>query len=189
MFHKKQKTFYILALFLAWLYSCENDKSKVDLITKKNYLPVESAENIEILYSDSANLKAKLNAPVMNNYASDKSYVEMPKGINLKFFDDSLQIISTLTANYAISREKEDVMEARNNVVIVNQKGEQLNTEHLIWDKKSKKIYSDVFAKITTKDEIIYGNGFESNEDFTKYKILQVKGVFNVDKNKNAPNS
>ena len=46
-------------------------------------------------------------------------------------------------------------MEARKNVVVVNEKGETLNTEHLIWDERSEKLKSDEFVKITRKDEII----------------------------------
>jgi LPS export ABC transporter protein LptC len=184
-----QKSFYTFALIFVVFVSCENDKSKVDLITKKTNLPVETATNIDVLYSDSAKVKARLMAPLMNHFTIPKSYFEMPKGVDLKFYDDSLNIISTLTANYAINRETENIMEARNNVVVVNKKGEQLNTEHLIWDQKAKKIYSNVFSKITTKDEIIIGNGFEANEDFTNYKITQVKGSFNVNKEKHAPDS
>lgn len=183
------KILFTLAFISAIFYSCVNDKSEVELITKKINYPVETATDIEVLYSDSAKVKAKLNAPLMKHFLNPKPYIEMPKGIDLKFFDDTLNIISTITANYAINRESEDIMEARNNVVVVNQKGEQLNTEHLIWNQKTKKIYSTVFAKITTKDEIIIGNGFEANEDFTNYKINKVKGVFNVNKEKHAPGS
>ena len=68
-------------------------------------------------------------------------------------------------------------MEAMNDVVITNAEGEKLNTEHLIWDRKAQRIYSEVFVKITTEDEIIMGEGFESNETFSKYKILKPKGT------------
>lgn len=187
-FFFNQKSFYILGLFIIFFYSCENDKNEVLLLSRKLSEPVESATHIEVLYSDSARVKVKLTSPVMNRFMTEKPYLEMPKGVNLQFYDDSLHVISTLKANYAISREQEDIMEARNNVVVVNQKGEQLNTEHLIWNEKTRKIYSDVFAKITTKDEIIYGNGFEANEDFSSYKINQVKGIINVNKEKNAAN-
>ena len=68
-------------------------------------------------------------------------------------------------------------MEAKYDVVIVNSEGERLNTEHLIWDRKNQRIYSNVFVTITTEDEVIMGEGFESNESFTKYKILKPKGT------------
>ncbi len=161
---------------------CENDEKQVELISQKKNFPVETASNIEVLYSDSALVKVKLTAPEMKRFTGIKPYVEMPKGINLTFYDDGLNIISTLKANYAINREQEDIMEARNNVVVVNEKGEKLNSEHLIWNKRTHKIYSDVFATITTQNEIIQGNGFEANEDFSKYKINKVTGIFTFNK-------
>ena len=69
---------------------------------------------------------------------------------------------------------------AKNDVVVVNQKGEQLNTEKLLWDENTGKIYSDEFVKITTPDEIIMGKGFEANQDFSKYKIFKVTGNITV---------
>ena len=36
------------------------------------------------------------------------------------------------------------------------------------------------FVKITTADEIIFGDGFESNQDFTKYKIFKIRGTISL---------
>jgi LPS export ABC transporter protein LptC len=74
-------------------------------------------------------------------------------------------------------------MEARNNVVVTNSKGETLNTEQLMWDERSEKLYSDVFVKITTPDQIIFGEGFESNQNFTQYRINKIKGTIKVKNN------
>ena len=56
-----------------------------------------------------------------------------------------------------------------------------MNTEQLIWDIGQKRIISDAFVKITTADEIIYGDGLESNQEFTKYIIKNIKGIISVD--------
>jgi hypothetical protein len=64
--------------------------------------------------------------------------------------------------------------------VVINEKGDKLNTEHLMWDKKKRMIYSNAFVKITTADEVIYGDGLEANESFTKYKITKIKGTINL---------
>lgn len=71
---------------------------------------------------------------------------------------------------------------------MVNEKNEKLNTEHLIWNERTKKIYSDDFVKITTPDEIIFGNGFEADQDFSRYKIMKIKGTINLKKSDYAPN-
>ena len=173
------KVIYLLLLFLV-LASCEPDIQKVQLIAEKDKLPLESADNVELLYSDSARVKVKLTAGRMERYVGEDPYLELPKGVVVLFYNDSLEVKSSLRANYAVRYENRNIMEARNDVVVINEKGEKLNTEHLIWDEKESKIYSDEFVKITTGDEIIYGNGFEANEDFTRYKIFNIKGTINL---------
>ena len=64
---------------------------------------------------------------------------------------------------------------------MINELGEKLNTEHLIWLQEEERIYSEVFVKITTEDEIIMGDGFESNESFTNFKITHITGTILVE--------
>ena len=167
-------------LFTFFFSSCENGINEVNIISAKNTYPVESGKDMEVIYSDSGHIKIKLNAPEMLRYSGEKPYMEMPKGVKVLFYDNSMNVNSQLSANYAISREKEEIMEAKNNVVVVNEKGEQLNTEHLVWDKREAKIHTEEFVKITTAEEIIYGNGLESNQNFTNYKIKDIKGTINL---------
>lgn len=157
--------------------SCVNEKSEVEKVTQDENYPVESTYDSEIYYSEDAKMKVKAFAPEMHRYIGEVNYNEMPKGVEVDFYDSTDQAGSKLTANYAIDRQSEFIMEAKYDVVVINAEGEQLNTEHLIWDRKARKIYSDVFVKITTEDEIIMGEGFESNETFTKYKILKPRGT------------
>lgn len=182
------KALFLLTLLPLFFASCENDLDKVTQITARNTDPVEQGKNIEILYSDSAKIRVKVNAPELKRFVLPKPVVEMPAGVKVEFYDDSLHVTSTLTSKYAIRKDREQIMEAKNDVVVVNTKGEKLNTEHLIWDEKTRKIYSHEFVKITTADEIIMGNGFESNEDFTKYKIFDIKGIITINKNEHTPN-
>ena len=177
---------YIFFILISVLFfSCENDIEKIKIITSKEKSPIESARNIEILYSDSGIVRTQIISPELNRYISDKPYLELPKGVKVLFFNDSMKVQSWLTANYAKKYEREKKMEAKNNVVVVNEKGDQLNTEHLIWDEQQEKIFSDAFVKITTADEIIYGDGLEANQNFTQYKIFNIKGTINL-KEQNA---
>lgn len=168
-----------IAISLAFT-ACENDIEQVNLITSKKKIPSESGKNVLIVYSDSARIKMKLNAAQLDHYDGENAYVEFPKGVNVFFYNDQNKLESNLKANYAIRYEKSNMMEAKNNVIVINNKGEKLNTEHLFWDEKKEQIYSDVFVKITTKTEIIMGEGLESNQDFSKYKFKKIKGTINV---------
>lgn len=167
-------------LFTALLSSCENDLEKVKLYEKPGKAPVESATDIRILYSDSGVVKVEVKAPLLQRFDAENPYTEMPKGVNALFYDESLQVTSRLKADYAIRFDRELRMEARKNVVVVNSKGEKLETEHLIWDERDQKLKSEAFVKITTEEEVIYGNGFEANQDFSRYRIFNIKGIISV---------
>ena len=164
------------------LASCENDIEKIKLVGSGKNEPVERAVNIKILYSDSAKVKVELTAPVMDHYIGEKAYLEMPNGLKAIFYTDRLEVKSKLTADYGIRYENEQKMVVRKNVVVINEKGNQLNTEHLVWDEQQEKLLSNEFVKITTADEIMYGTGFEANQDFSKYRIFNIKGTISLKK-------
>lgn len=175
----------LLPAFFFCITACENNIAVVNSITsaKEKELPIESGKNVEIIYSDSAIVRAQLNAPELNRYAGKKPYSEMPKGMNVIFYDQFHKVQSKLTANYGIGFDAGngmERMEANGNVIVVNEKGEQLNTEHLVWNAVTKKIFTDKFVKITTKDQIIWGDGLEANQDFSQYQIKNVKGQIDV---------
>ncbi len=165
------------------LCSCENDVAEIASLTNKKNEPISKGKNVEFIYSEKSNVKIKITAPLMEEYGEEENkYMEMTEGIKVLFYDSLLNVASTLTSNYAIHRVSENVMEAKEDVVVVNDKGEVLNTEHLIWIEDSSKIYTKEFVKISTEDEIIMGEGMEANQDFTKWKIHKPTGVINVKK-------
>ena len=174
----------MLCLAVLTMVSCENDIEKVKIITSKKAMPLEKGKGVEILYSDSAKIKARLLAKELNRFAEKQPYIEMPKGIKMYFYDGNQKVNSTLTAEYAkvLQFPDNNIMEAKRKVVVVNEKNETLNTEHLVWNQKEETIVSDAYVTITTKDEIIMGEGLESNQSFTKYKIKKMKGTINLKK-------
>jgi LPS export ABC transporter protein LptC len=108
----------------------------------------------------------------------------MPEGVKVQIFDEQMVVTSMLTSNYAIDSTYANKMEAHEDVVVVNEKGERLNTEKLYWDRNTEQITSDVFVKITTEDQVIQGTGLISNQDFTEYRILNITGIINIDNDK-----
>ncbi|MGB0881850.1 MAG: LPS export ABC transporter periplasmic protein LptC [Vicingaceae bacterium] len=164
------------------LCSCENDVKEIESLSNKKNEPVSRGKNVELIYSEKSNVKINITAPLMEEYGleDENKYMEMKDGIKVLFYDSLMVVSSTLTANYAINRVGDRIMEAKDDVVVVNDKGEVLNTEHLVWLQDSSKIYTDEFVKIQTADEIIMGEGMEANQDFTKWKIKKIKGIINV---------
>jgi LPS export ABC transporter protein LptC len=175
------KRFFFFSFFIAIFFaSCVNDPAKVNSFSKNAKVPLLTEHDVDVLYSDSAKLKVHLTAPLMEEFGGIDPYEEMSKGVKVEFYNDSEIVNSFLTANYAINRKKKNIMEAKNDVVVVNTKGEQLNTERLIWDGSKRRIHTDAFVKITTKDQVITGTGLDSDERFEDYEIKNISGTINL---------
>ncbi len=180
--------FSCLFLFALVLSGCVNDMDEVNAIVETEILPISVGDDVQIIYSDSALLKVILEAKHLERFLGEDPYLEMTNGVYVRFFNNQGAIESELRSNYAVSYEHSDIMEAKENVIVVNKKGETLNTEHLIWEKKTEMIRTDEFVKITTEDEVIFGHGLESNQDFTKYRIKKIKGTINLKDAKSSEN-
>jgi len=171
-------------MFLA--VACENEIAQIKIFSSTENLPSVTAEGFEMLYSDSTVIRFKLQTPEFirhdNNNEKDP-YTEFPKGVKIEKYDLNMNIVSSITAQYAKNFDSDDRWEAKNNVIAVNLKGDSLKTEYLVWDTKKEKIYSDQFVKIIRNNQIITGIGFESNQDFSFYHIKNPKGhmYVNVD--------
>ena len=171
--------FLFLFTFAAFaVVSCENsDLKKARAIALQEKMKVETTLGAEIIYSDSAKVKAKMKAPVLLHFQTENPYYEMPKGIDVTFYDEQLQPTSTVTSDYAIRREKEKLVELRKNVVATNTKGETFKSEELIWDEKTKMYHSDKLVTITQGGSQLFGYSFWAKEDFSDYGIADASGT------------
>ena len=142
--------------------------------------PVKKGKQIKVIYSEQASVMVEISAPIMEEFVADVNYTEMKEGIKAVFYDSLMNVSSVLTSNYAIQYPDERKMEVEDDVEITNDKGEKLNTEHLVWMQDSAKIYSKEFVKITSNDEILMGEGFEAEQDFSKWKIYNITGIINI---------
>ena len=172
-------------LFLLTVISCKNEISKVKEVTGSEEPAAQTAQGFEMLVSDSAVIRFKLQTPELIRHANVKEpFTEFPQGVKIEKYDANMNITSHITAQYAKLFEADNKWEAKNNVVAVNQKGDTLKTEYLVWDNKRNKIFSDQFVKIIQKDQVFTGIGFESNADFSEYRFNNLKGhiYVNIDK-------
>jgi lipopolysaccharide export system protein LptC len=164
--------------------SCENsDIEKIKAITSELHAPTMAVSNTEIIYSENGLIKRKLISPQINQYLNiEKPYTEFPEGLHVEFYDSTENVSSYIKAKYCINDETEQLWTAQNNVVVVSAKGDTLNTEFLIWNQKTKKIYSDQYVRISNKSGVVHGKGFEADEDLTNWKIKQTSGTISIDK-------
>ena len=169
----------LLPLFFAacfCLIGCKSDIDELKAVKLQRKITVEKTIEAEMIYSDSAKVKAKLNAPILLNNKTDSPYYEMPKGMQVVFFDDALKQSSKVTSDYAITKDNQKIMELRNNVVAVNNKGETFKSEELIWDQNKRIFFSNKVVDISTNSAQISGTKFWAKEDFSYYEIKQGAG-------------
>lgn len=163
--------------------ACVTDIEKVNAITQEVQTSIERATDVEILYSDSAQLKVKVSGPTMLRYIDrDNPKEEFPDGVHVEFFNEKGRVISWLDADYAIRNSKESNIITRQNVNLYNSDNEKLETWELIWDEKDDRVYTDRFVMISQpeKGDTSYGYGFEAQNDFTRFEIKKNSGKMNV---------
>ena len=155
---------------------------EVMTLPKKELRPSQIGDSVTLLYSDSTQLKVvlKANRMLIFNKNVSEPYTLLPKGLFVTFFDDQEKVSATLKANYGIRYDIKKQMEAKYAVELINKDGTKLETEKLIWNEVTQRIYTDAFVKITNRKEIIMGTGMESNQDFTKYEIKHVTGQIQI---------
>lgn len=182
----KISAFIVPCLFILMIFStaCSNDPEVVRQMTTQDTLPQQQADDVVMYYSEFGDVVFELHSPKVVSYQDEEPKTIFPEGLEVIFYDSTGQTIQTkLTANYGIKIDKERRMIAQGNVVVNNiEKQERLNTEELIWSQRDKKIFTDKFVTITTKEQVLYGEeGMESDESFNTWTIKKLKGKMEID--------
>jgi len=172
-------TVAIIATVMCIFVSCSEKTEQVEAITDRSTTPSLRATEVSTVVSDSGITRYRMKTPEWLIYdRAEVPYWDFPQGIHLEKFDTDLNVDAEVQSNYAIYYDKKRLWDLRDSVTAVNLEGERFESNQLFWDEISERIYSDDSIKITQKDKIIKGLGFESNQSLTKYVIRRPIGVF-----------
>lgn len=167
-----------------WLVfnACNKPDDEKRQVFTENDVAIEVGREVEILYSDSAIVRVRVTGPLLHNFTGrDNPRQEFPAGVRIDFLEPDLSVKSTLTAKTAVRHQEKGRIISRDSVVLETVKQEKLETEELIWDEKTAKVYTEKFVKVTKPGEIIYGYGLEAEQDFSYWKITVPKGRIKVE--------
>ena len=145
-----------------------------------DFVDKEVVRDIKIRYSDSAALKTIITGPEMLRYSNAKKEV-FPKGIHAVFYSDDGRPNSRLIARKAYRFPSKNQVMVEDHVILFNEQGDSLVTSQLTWDEKKGKIYTNRFVRLTKKDRVILGYGFESNQDFSKGRVKAIEGTWKLE--------
>ncbi len=169
---------YVTACGVLFIACNKQEFAENDLLCFDGKYPTESTSNVELTFSDSGKINFQIFTPILNQYRDDNPFIDCPKGIKIISYDYNNKPESILTADYAINEENTQRMEARKNVIITNLKqGDTIKTDKIIWDKRNKRIYSDVQVRQIRADGTVnIGDGFDADDKFTKYTVRNPRG-------------
>ena len=107
---------------------------------------------------------------------------EFQKGFQAKFYNEQKELINILSSKYALRSEKEHKTTMKDSVVFSSLEDETLKTSELIWDESAGKLLTDKYVRISRKDELIHGYGFETDENFKTGQVKLIDAIIPSDK-------
>lgn len=180
LFRFKPQGLLLVVCFML-LASCENDLSKLPGNMPLKELENDKATDVTFIYSEEGKVRAKLyTKEFVGNESAKPPYIDFLKSVKMDMYDSTMQIESTITARTARYYTRDENVIARDSVVVRNRKGEKLQTEELIWNKKLQRFYTDKFVRITKDDQVSYGSGLEATQDLSYVKIKSQRGTIPV---------
>lgn len=167
---------YLLLVFLLLsigLWSCGGNEDLADLPPYQG--PMMEADSIETLYSDSAVVRIRVEAPKQYEYENGNR--EFPAGIYIEFYEPDGAVSSTMEADKGYYFREKDRYTAVGNVVIDGVKDQnRLQTDTLHWSPPTQRIYTRARVMITERQDTLWGKGLEAKQDFSEYTILDPEG-------------
>ena len=141
--------------------------------------PLQEAEDVELFNSEADQVKFKLTAKLFYEFANGDR--EFPKGVYIEMYNEFGRLSSTLRADYAKFIKEQGHWLGQGKVELKNvETNEQLNTEELFWNPKTRKIFTNKFVTIRQQDDVIYGTGLDAMQDLSDYVITNPEGTIEV---------
>lgn len=179
-----RSTIGIICLIVLFSVACSEDdlKRAATISAKKVTLSKDRSLGVEIVFSDSAVVKAKGFAPILDqvNPSAGSKYQEMPEGVKITFYDPLQKVTGTLVSAYAIRKETEQITIFKKHVVVVRD-GLTFNTEELTWDTRKHMFFSPQGVVTKPDGTILNAINFSAPEDFSILDFEQGSGETYVD--------
>jgi len=171
----------VTVIIVTLFFSCKNNFKEVQNLGALDSGPLTIAENINTKYTDSGKVKSNLISRKMLNYSNREfAFYEFPEGVDLTLYDDDNNR-SNIIADYAILYDETDLIDLQGNVVLNTHNKDTLFAEQLYYDQKRQWLFTNHPVRFRTKDQIINGNGFDSDRNFSQARVLEVTGRIFID--------
>lgn len=143
--------------------------------------PNHISYNVSVTFMDSTKKKAVLRSTVARVW-EEKQETTLGDTVIVDFYStatpNSQHRLARITSDSALIDDRTKNMTAIGHVAVWSDSSRtSLTTQRLVWDNQRAKLYSNEYVKIVSPTETIEGEGFESDQYLTTYRIFRVRGV------------
>ena len=171
----------ISIVFCLLFCSCRNDMDKISFFDRKD-LPQQSLDSVRAIRSQNGKRQMILTSPKVVVYDKPKKKTEYPQGFNMQIYEGEKKMVALISAKYAISLDEEKIIKARDSVVVIDYRtGDTSYLETITWNSAQHRIYSDNPVKSVNGKRVTYGDGFESDDEFTMPYINGQRGTMTIE--------
>ena len=161
-------------------FSCQNNFNDVQKIGISDNEPIGVVYDFNSKYVDSGRVAANLFSPKMLDYTNrDFPFNEFPEGITLDLFDEENNK-NVIISDYAIVYNETNLIDLQGNVKITTHTNDTLFAEQLYYDKKAEWLFTNKPVTFKQGQDVIDGNGFDSNLKFTNAEVFEITGLISV---------
>lgn len=171
-------TFPVSILFLLMMAGCgSTGEGDTDMALSREEFPDQESWNATIVLTREGKKRAVVRSGHLAKYEESREVI-LDEKVDTDFFSVDEKHMSNVKSDRALVFEATDNLLAVGNVVVASDSGVTLYTDSLFWDSKAGQVTTEDTVMMTTEAmDTLYGVGFESNVDLTRWKIHQPWGV------------
>tara|TARA_B100000963_G_scaffold87517_1_gene75090 strand:- start:106 stop:693 length:588 start_codon:yes stop_codon:yes gene_type:complete len=176
----------VLAFAVTLFFSCDDGSSTLKQINQFNENPVGIAYDIHMTYTDSAEVKAILTAPLNLDYTHlSFKYSEFPEGLKIIFYNNNNEE-NTVVADYGILYNQTKIVDLQGNVVLLSNDGSRLETSQMYWDSEKEWLFTEQPFTFKNINYDMAAIRLDTNKEFSKFQTGNLTGTLLVNEQKDS---
>ena len=178
----------VSAFAVILFFSCDDGSSTLKQINQFNENPVGIAYDIHMTYTDSAEVKAILTAPLNLDYTHlSFKYSEFPEGLKIIFYNNNNEE-NTVVADYGILYNQTKIVDLQGNVVLLSDDGSRLETSQMYWDSEKEWLFTEQPFTFKNINYDMAAIRLDTNKEFSKFQTGNLTGTMLVKEQKDSLN-
>lgn len=179
----KSYALLLSVLFCLSLTACTNDIEKVRFFDQKS-LPAQTVKEATVHRSTSGKVQMVMTTPLVQKFITPDKRTLYPEGLQVNFLNPDGSKRAYLWALRAEELTDNNMVQAHDSVMIIDyENGDTVYLKNLTWNRNEGRMYSNDLIRAVNGQRLTYGDGFESDDQFTNPQIFHQRGTIEWSEN------